>query len=129
MDIFSRVSAASIGSESYRRFMENDEVLALHYALDKQTLSQNGAVTDPDTLIVEVDGKVPQGGVSAQVSITPTVPLDVKAAKVLAQKLGISQSAVRHLEEEGLLECPLDIRKKKLCETVSFVLLAGWDKR
>lgn len=125
MDILSRVSAGSIGRELYRRFLENDDALALHYALNKQTLRQNGVVADSDTFLFEVDGKVPQSGIFAQVSMAPIVPLGVNVAKVIAQKLVVSQSTVRRLVEEGLLECRIDIRKKKLCEPYHLLCMQG----
>jgi hypothetical protein len=76
-----------------------------------------------------VQGELPPSGTDTRIVIEPDMPLGISAARVIAQKLGLSQSAARRMAEEGLLVCDADIRKKKLGESVSFDLRTGWDGR
>ncbi len=126
MEILSRVKAGGIDKELYRRFLGNDEALALHYVLNKKTLGQNGVKVDSDTLVWEVDGEVALIGCPAQITISTVVSRPVKACKVIARKLGISSGAVRRLAEDGLLVSNSDVFKGRLHSAVSFFLRAGW---
>ena len=128
MDIISRVRADHINRKLYERFLANDEALALNYALDNQILNRSGAVVDMNSLIFEVEGEIPPSGVCAHIDMRPMAPLGICATRVIAYRLGISQSAIRRLIEEGLLKSDFDIRKKKLGEPISFILYAGWDR-
>jgi hypothetical protein len=127
MEILSRVRPAEIGAARYRSFLSNDEAAALQYALDGNLLRRNGAAADDGALMLDVQGELPPSGADTRIVIEPEMPLGISAARVIGQKLGISQSAARRMAEEGLLVCDADIRKKKLCESVSFDLRTGWD--
>ncbi|MEL7602018.1 MAG: DUF1062 domain-containing protein [Bacillota bacterium] len=126
MEILSRVKADSISRELYSRFLDNDEALALQYALDGEALCRSGAAADADALTLEIYGELPAGG-DAQVIIKPVVALPVSVVRVIAQRLGISLSAVRRIEDAGLLEYTGSIRKAKLNADAVFTLRAGWD--
>jgi len=129
MEILSRVKAGRIDGERYESFLKNDEALAQHYALDSPTLERTGATAATDALAIEIEGKAPTDAEASFISIVPSVPSDVSAIMVIAQKLGISRSAVRRLIAERQIESVLDLKKRKLRGEVSFYLHAGWAKR
>ena len=129
MEVLSRVRPGDIDTERYRSFLCNDKAAAMRCALDGDLLRRNNVVLDAAAFLLDIQGEMPAVDVDAQIVIKPDAPLGISASRVIAQKLGLSQNAVRRLAEEGYLTCGMDIRKKKLGESVAFDLHVGWERR
>ena len=119
--VYSRVRLSVMGEALHQRFMQNDADLALRFAHDKCVLGQNGAAAVTDSFQIQVDGDIPSA-YPCMIILQPTMPLDVAAARVLAQKLGVSMSALKRMEQQGGLQCDRGLKKTELHHPAEVIL-------
>ena len=129
IDILTRERAKSIPNELYRAFTDNDAETALKYSLRSDTLSRNNAVPDFGKVEFEIEGEVPRGTKEDTVLIRmiSEPPAIVAAARLIAQKLGLSRSALKRLIERGGIWSNMDLRKVKLNREAVFGLREDWE--
>lgn len=126
MDILSRVSPGSIPRADYDGYLGNDADLARRCAFDKELLRHNRAEAVYDDVSLEITGEaVDLAALAAPVTITLRCghDLDLRVARLLRQKLGLSQTALRELSDQGRIVSGGDPRKIKFFDGVQVVLL------
>lgn len=122
LEVLARTRPSAIGRVQYERFLANAPALALQCAFDPALLRRNHAALDVEALAFTVEGPLPTE-YPCTVALQPAFPLPIPAAKALAQRLGLSGSALRRLEEAGALCCEPSLRKAKLSGPVRVAFL------
>lgn len=125
IEVISRKEVKKVDPLMHLRLMENDRALALAVGLDRRLICRNGTQMDFGSVEFEYEGDLPRPGEQTRITLTPEVPLYVPAGRLIAERLGISQSALRRMAERNEISCDTDLRQK-LLRPAEFVLEAGW---
>lgn len=112
--IYSRVSLQRLGAALLEQFHNNDENLAMQYAMDLPLLQRNGAETVlPEYQIIGEDVAL---GKAVTIKIQSKYLLPLKISSILRKKLGISQREFNELLSNSRIQSNIeqDLRKCKL---------------
>ncbi len=120
LTVMERVDPKAVDKALYERFLANDASLAMRYGLDIAFLKRNGAEFDRDSLLLAVEGETPAPGEESLVTLVPEMPLDIPVGRLLAQGLGVSQSAVKRMLDAGVITADWELKKAKLVKPLSF---------
>ncbi len=112
--IFSRVNRRGISEKLLEKFQNNDEHLALQYAMDIDILKRNG--TEVGMPEYEIIGSDVVWEVKTRLEIQSDYPAKVKLIKILREKLKLSHQVFNKMLDHGSiwLDDGSDIRKAKL---------------
>ncbi len=127
LTIFTRVLPSSINKELFHLFQHNDQETALRYSFDFPLIRRCGAEPETD-LPFEVTGpelseeQLTQGG-PLEVEVHFELPLEVRLAVILSQKIPVSRGRIERAMKSGAIQIVSDgqVRAKppkKLNQTV-----------
>jgi len=114
LSIWSRVSSHALPPELLAKYLDNDAELTLRHAADAGLLKRNGAGCGMAE--VEVRGPDYDGAGPAEIHLVTGMALDIKAATLIRQKLGLSGGEFAKMCAAGRLVClsGRDLRKCKM---------------
>jgi hypothetical protein len=125
IEVISRADVKKIDPALYLGLMENDRELALAVGQDRALICGNGVQLDYESVRFEYEGELPSRGERTHITLTPKIPLYVPVCRLIAERLGISQSALRRMTGRNEISCGADLRQK-LTRPVEFELEEGW---
>lgn len=108
MDIFSRIKPTDMPPELYYKFEKNDHDTAVHYAYNREVLSQNNAEIDYSSVEYEITGdNLPTDGKGeAELVLVPDFMMDQRLDRLISGKLGLSRQTVQKLFDTGAITAP-----------------------
>lgn len=119
--IYSRISPQQIGTDLLKQFHSNNEILAMHYAMNISLLQRNGA--DLKMPAYQIIGKDVSLSEKAYIKIQSQYYLPLKVSSILRTKLGLSKrefdlllsdNRIQSNTEKDLRKCKLECVKKSL---------------
>lgn len=108
MTLLTRVSPKDIDETLYKKFLDNDRILARHYAFDISTHMQNKSMLNYDEISYEIIGEsvdLENLKQIASIRLQCDYPFDIRVEKILREKLGISRARIKKLVEKNLIRC------------------------
>lgn len=126
MRVYDRIGRDVLEKAEYAALMRNDEHLVRRVSFDEALLLRNHVSIDPDSAALQIDGDDIPAGEAADVTLLSEVPLHLSACAVIAEKLGVSKSRVRKLEENGFLIIDGGVKKRRVGVGFHFLLREGW---
>lgn len=126
MRVYDRVDRLNLKKEEYSALLQNDEQLARRIAFDRTLLSNNHISVDYGSTVLLIQGDDLVPGEAANIALDSKYDLDLPACALIAQKLCVSKSCVRKLEEHGSLAIDGGLKKRKVGFGFCFTLHEGW---
>ncbi len=126
MRVYERIDRAHLNQEEYAALLQNDERLVRQTAFDRTLLTNNHVAIDFSSTDICVEGDCIPSGEAADITLLSEYNLCLSACSILSEKLGISKSRIKKLEEAGLLCIDGGIKKRKVGFGFRFTLKAGW---
>lgn len=119
--VYSRISPQSLPAEQLKGFLCNDKALALHYAVNRTFLLQNGA--EPCLPAYTVNGNFFILGGNVRLEIKSKYPLPVRVFSIVKEKLQLSNKALTDLMDNGKMTGvpQRDLRKCKLNNSIVLI--------
>lgn len=125
LTIYERQKVSSIPKEEYRRFLDNDEALALRYGTEMQLFQKNKAEVDAERVNIaftklretEENGENSSLGNEEMITIHNPLGLKIRPEKQIAMLLGLSRSQIKRMLETGEVEL-----KEQLPQSISFLV-------
>lgn len=126
MRVYERIDRMRLNQEEYAALQQNDEQLVRQIAFDRALLTNNHIAIDFSSADMYIEGDSIPTGEAADVTLYSEYDLCLSACFILAEKLGVSKSRIKKLEEAGLLHIDGGIKKRKVGFGFRFTIKDGW---
>lgn len=122
LPLYERVPPQSLPKAERLALQQNDAATAQKYATNAALLAKHGCAVAPPAW--EVVGETPPFGRTVRLVLHSKIPLPIRAAKLVRQKLGLSAKAFATLAKTGRIRCEGggDAAKQKLGLSAVFLL-------
>lgn len=120
--IFSRINPKSLDPELLESFHNNNEMVARHYAMDVETLRQNGGeVGLPDYTVI---GDSIPFNQDVEIQIKTEYQSQIKVSSLIRDKLQLSQRIYEEILTDGRIKStpPQNLKKCKLQDGIVLII-------
>jgi hypothetical protein len=131
LTVHERLKSNALDEADYRRFMDNDYEMALHYGLDKNIFKHNKVEITRDEVNYELNrlkcGEIFETSRSQYLLLHNPYGLKIRTEKVLAEIFKISRSKIRKIA--AVIEYPKYIGQKTIIEISDMIKEAEIEPR